>query len=190
MSKKKRKIFASAQRHVVEAPVAVIANVVEPVPAAESAPEKTAEPTKAAKPAKAPRAPRGSKPSPLEWKETDWNPITMHDGKLMIHPDAFGKNRRTIIPRIFHVSRECDLFGEGVPQEVAELVMMDIEESSRHRFVLVTENEKRMAKFFSNRPVPTNLSVWAQMYGAGDKPIAKGSVTAIAAQKLAQKINR
>ena len=121
----------------------------------------------------------------IEWTERTWNPITgctkqsagcahcyaetmarrlkamgmakYANGFLpTIHPEAINEPRKWSKGCQIFVCSMSDLFHPDVPFDFIDQVMTTIRETPQHRYQLITKRAERMAKYFSNRPVPYN----------------------------------
>jgi protein gp37 len=136
--------------------------------------------------------------SRIEWTEHTWNPVTgcskLSPGckhcyakvfaerlkamgmpsyqagfKVSLHEERLNEPLRRRKPTRWFVNSMSDLFHERVPDYFIRRVFAVIEESPQHRFQVLTKRAERMAKYFSERPVPSNawlgVSVEDKKYG-------------------------
>ncbi|WP_428244000.1 DUF5131 family protein [Gynuella sp.] len=136
--------------------------------------------------------------SKIEWTEQTWNPVTgctkispgckhcyaeemakrlramntpgYENGfKLSLMPERLTQPLLRKKPTMYFVNSMSDLFHEKVPFSYVDQVMEVIHKTPHHTYQILTKRAKRMAKYFSSRPVPHNawvgVSVEDQKYG-------------------------
>ncbi|MBI1174044.1 MAG: DUF5131 family protein [Sideroxydans sp.] len=136
--------------------------------------------------------------SKIEWTEQTWNPTvgctkvspgckhcyaeTMskrlqamgapgYDNgfKLTLLPNRLDAPLKRKKPTVYFVNSMSDVFHERVPFEYIDRIFEIITQTPQHTYQILTKRAARMAKYFSNRPVPANawlgVSVEDQKYG-------------------------
>lgn len=126
------------------------------------------------------------KTTKIEWTDKTWNPITgctkfsagckncyaevmsrrlkaMHLQKykngfgLTLHNDVLLEPLAWSKSHNIFVCSMSDLFHKDVPFEFIDEIMKVIEQSPQHRYQLLTKRAERMAEYFNNRSVPSNV---------------------------------
>lgn len=123
--------------------------------------------------------------SKIEWTNKSWNPVTgcnkVSEGcrhcyaevmarrlkamgqikyangfSVTTHEDSLEEPLKWHKPQMIFVCSMGDLFHEKVADSFIDKVMQTIEATPQHRYQLLTKRAKRMAKYFSNHPIPAN----------------------------------
>jgi len=124
----------------------------------------------------------------IEWTERTWNPVTgctkisagcahcyaeimanrlkamgvakYSNGFLpTIHKDSLDEPIRWKAPHTIFVCSMADLFHESVPFSFIDRVMDTIQKAAHHRYQILTKRAGRMAEYFRNNTVPSNVWV-------------------------------
>jgi protein gp37 len=136
--------------------------------------------------------------SRIEWTERTWNPVTgctkispgckhcyaenlSHRLKAMgtpgyengfnlsVHSYRLREPLKRKKPTVYFVNSMSDLFHKQVPSTFIEEVFNIIADCPQHNFQILTKRPERMARFFNNRPIPSNCwlgtSVEDRKYG-------------------------
>lgn len=122
----------------------------------------------------------------IEWTERTWNPVTgctklsagcLHcyaeimanrlkamgvakysNGFLpAIHEDALDEPMKWKAPHTIFVCSMADLFHESVPFSFIDRVMGTTQKAAHHRYQILTKRAGRMAEYFRNSTVPSNV---------------------------------
>lgn len=124
--------------------------------------------------------------SHIEWTEMTWNPVTgctkvspgckycyaetlakrlkamgvsgYENGfAVSMLPDRLDQPRYRKKRTIWFVNSMSDLFHDRVPFVFVERVMETIVDTPQHIYQILTKRPKRMARFFTKRPIPKNV---------------------------------
>jgi len=122
----------------------------------------------------------------IEWTERTWNPVTgctkisagcahcyaeimanrlkamgvekYSNGFLpTVHEDALDEPISWKAPHTIFVCSMADLFHESVPFSFIDRVMDTIQKATHHRYQILTKRAGRMAEYFGNNTVPSNV---------------------------------
>ena len=122
----------------------------------------------------------------IEWTEPTWNPVTgctqvsagcrhcyaermalrlqamgapgyARGFELTLHADRLGQPLGRRQPTVYFVCSMADLFHEGVPDAFIDRVLAVARQTPRHTYQILTQRAERLAAFFANRPVPSNV---------------------------------
>ena len=89
--------------------------------------------------------------------------------KLTLLPNRLDAPLKRKKPTVYFVNSMSDVFHEKVPFEYIDRIFETIAQTPQHTYQILTKRAARMAKYFSNRPVPANawlgVSVEDQKYG-------------------------
>jgi len=126
------------------------------------------------------------KTTKIEWTDKTWNPATgctkysigcancyaeimarrlcamkqkkyKNGFQLTLHEDVLDEPLSWQNPHTIFVCSMSDIFHEEIPFDFIDKVMKTIKKTPHHRYQLLTKRDKRMAKYFENRPVPENV---------------------------------
>ena len=126
------------------------------------------------------------KTTKIEWTDRTWNPITgctkISTGCVHCYAETMSKRLKAMgvekysngfIPTMHETSLDeplkwkkphtvfvcsmADLFHESVPFDFIDRVMDTIGRAGQHRYQILTKRASRMAEYFSQRSIPTNV---------------------------------
>jgi len=126
------------------------------------------------------------KKTKIEWTEETWNPTTgctkVSEGCKFCYAEAMAKRLKAMgmpgyengfkfslmperleqpfkkkKPTKYFVNSMSDLFHEEMPDKFLDKIFDVIEKTPRHTYQILTKRDKRMAKYFKNKPVPQNV---------------------------------
>jgi len=126
------------------------------------------------------------KTTKIEWTDKTWNPVTgctkcsigcancyaeimarrlcamrqvkyKNGFQLTLHENVLNDPLSWQNPHTIFVCSMSDIFHEKIPFGFIDKIMKTIRETPQHRYQLLTKRDKRMAKYFENRPVPENV---------------------------------
>ena len=80
-----------------------------------------------------------------------------HGFKLAIHEERLNQPKKRKIPTMYFVNSMSDLFHEEVSDEFITQVLDTIKSTPRHTYQILTKRAERMAKYFANRTLPSNV---------------------------------
>ncbi len=138
------------------------------------------------------------KKTKIEWTEETWNPTTgctkVSEGCKFCYAEAMAKRLQAMgmpgyengfkfslmperleqpfkkkKPTKYFVNSMSDLFHEEMPDEFLDKIFDVIEKTPRHIYQVLTKRDKRMAKYFKNKPVPKN--VWLGVTAENKKTV-------------------
>lgn len=89
--------------------------------------------------------------------------------KLTLHPEALKEPYSWKEPTNAFVCSMGDLFHEDVPEHFIDEIIKVIEDNHLHTFQILTKREKRLAAYFKDRAVPSNLWVGVTVENADVK---------------------
>ena len=124
--------------------------------------------------------------SKIEWTDASWNPITgctkisagcqhcyaemmarrlsamqvekyKNGFSVTLHDECLEEPVKWRKPKTIFVCSMSDLFHKDVPFEFIDKVLSVIERTPQHRYQILTKRANRMAEYFSNRTVPSNV---------------------------------
>ena len=122
----------------------------------------------------------------IEWTDKTWNPITgctkksagcahcyaevmtrrlkaMHlekyknEFELTLHEDELKQPLKWRGTHNIFVCSMSDIFHENVPFEFVDKIIEIIGKTPQHRYQILTKRAERMAEYFKNKPIPTNV---------------------------------
>jgi protein gp37 len=126
------------------------------------------------------------KSTKIEWTDKTWNPVTgctkhslgcahcyaevmsrrlhamgqkkyINGFELTVHEDALLEPLAWKKPHTIFVCSMSDLFHEDVPFSFIDKVIDTIKATPYHRYQLLTKRVERMAEYFSDRTIPSNV---------------------------------
>ena len=77
--------------------------------------------------------------------------------RLKLLPDRLNEPRLRAKPTIYFVNSMSDLFHERIPDAFIDQVMAVIAETPQHRYQILTKRHDRLAQYFAQRSVPSNV---------------------------------
>lgn len=126
------------------------------------------------------------KTTKIEWTDKTWNPITgctkksagcahcyaevmthrlkamrlvkyKNGFELTLHEDELEQPLKWRGTHNIFVCSMSDIFHESVPFEFIDKIIEVIGKTPQHRYQILTKRAERMAEYFKNKPIPTNV---------------------------------
>lgn len=126
------------------------------------------------------------KSTKIEWTDKTWNPITgctkksagcahcyaevmtrrlkamnlekyKNGFELTLHEDELSQPLKWKCSHNIFVCSMSDIFHEDVPFEFVDKILYTITQTPQHRYQILTKRANRMAEYFANKTIPSNI---------------------------------